>query len=198
MTWAEHGQPVRWWERGGNRGEAYEAALEARAAAGEYLHGEADFVEALGVRAVLDAGCGTGRVARELARRGLDVVGVDIDPEMLAVARRKAPDLDWRLGDLATIQLGRTFDAVLLAGNTMIFLAPGTEGAVLANLARHLRPGGLLIAGFQLFPGSLTVARYDALAAAAGLQLVERWATWDRQPWSSAAAYALQVHRRPA
>jgi len=198
MTWAEHGQPVRWWERGGNRGEAYEAALEARVAAGEYLHGEADFVEALGVRAVLDAGCGTGRVARELARRGLDVVGVDIDPEMLAVARRKAPDLDWRLGDLATIQLGRTFDAVLLAGNTMIFLAPGTEGAVLANLARHLRPGGLLIAGFQLFPGSLTVARYDALAAAAGLQLVERWATWDRQPWSSAAAYALQVHRRPA
>ncbi|HLI28978.1 MAG TPA: class I SAM-dependent methyltransferase [Chloroflexota bacterium] len=198
MTWAEHGQPVRWWERGGNRGEAYEAALEARVAAGEYLHGEADFVEALGVRAVLDAGCGTGRVARELARRGLDVVGVDIDPEMLAVARRKAPDLDWRLGDLATIQLGRTFDAVLLAGNTMIFLAPGTEGAVLANLARHLRPGGLLIAGFQLFPGSLTVARYDALAAAAGLQLVERWATWDRQPWSPAAAYALQVHRRPA
>lgn len=197
MTWVDHGQPVRWWERGGNRGEAYEAALEARAAAGQYLHGEADFVEALGVRAVLDAGCGTGRVARELARRGLEVVGVDIDPEMLATARRKAPHLDWRLGDLASIQLGRTFDAVLLAGNTMIFLDPGSEGAVLANLARHLRPGGLLIAGFQLFPGHLTVARYDTLAAAAGLEPLERWATWERAPWTPDADYALLIHRWP-
>jgi len=62
------------------------------------MHGEATFVEALGVRRVLDAGCGTGRVAIELARRGLDVVGVDADPGMLSAARAKAPELEWALG----------------------------------------------------------------------------------------------------
>src|SRR5688500_2195169 len=109
------------------RGDEYEARFEALAAAGQDPHGEATFVERLGVRSVLDAGCGTGRVARELARRGLDVVGVDVDPAMLETARRRAPDLDWRLGDLASIDLGRTFKAAVLAGNVMIFLTSGTE-----------------------------------------------------------------------
>jgi 2-polyprenyl-3-methyl-5-hydroxy-6-metoxy-1,4-benzoquinol methylase len=60
-------------------GEEYDAQFEVAAAAGKNVHGEADFVESYGVGSVLDAGCGTGRVGRELARRGLDVVGVDLD-----------------------------------------------------------------------------------------------------------------------
>jgi SAM-dependent methyltransferase len=174
----------------------YDAAFAARAAQGHDVHGEARFVEALGVRSVLDAGCGTGRVAIELAHRGLETVGVDVDPEMLAVARRKAPHLAWRLDDLATVNLGREFDAAVLAGNVMLFVAAGTEGAVVTNLVRHLRPNGLLVAGFQLLPGRLSLARYDALAAAAGCELVERWATWERDPWQPSADYAVSVHRR--
>jgi 2-polyprenyl-3-methyl-5-hydroxy-6-metoxy-1,4-benzoquinol methylase len=54
---------------------------------------------------VLDAGCGTGRIARELARRGLAVVGVDLDDVMLATARRKAPDIEWHTADLATVDV---------------------------------------------------------------------------------------------
>jgi SAM-dependent methyltransferase len=188
-------RPNRWLAGDGVRGDAYEARFEALAAAGHDPHGEATFVERLGVRSVLDAGCGTGRVARELARRGLDVVGVDIDPGMLETARRRAPRLDWRLGDLATIDLGRTFQAAVLAGNVMIFLTPGTEGAVVGNLAGHLAPDGLLVAGFQL-GGPLTLDRYDAVADAAGLELVERWATWDRDPWRPGGDYAVSVHRR--
>ena len=188
-------QPL--WERIGRDSEAYEAHFEAQAAAGRDVHGEAAFIEQVGARSVLDAGCGTGRVARELARRGLDVVGVDVDPAMLAVARRKAPGLDWRLGDLATIDLGRTFEAIVMAGNVMLFLAPGTERAVVANLARHLAPAGLLVAGFQLMFRHLTLAQYDGLAAAAGLELVERWATWDRRVWRPGGDYAVSVHRRP-
>ena len=72
-------------------GDAYDATYERRAAAGENVHGEADFVERFAPASVLDAGCGTGRVGRELARRGRDVVGVDLDPAMLATARQKAP-----------------------------------------------------------------------------------------------------------
>jgi len=165
------------------------------------MHGEATFVEALGVRSVLDAGCGTGRVAIELARRGLHVAGVDADPGMLSAARDKAPELEWILADLAGLDLRtadgrRRFDAVVMAGNVMIFVVPGTEGAVLEHVAVHVGPGGLVVAGFQLIPGRLTLERYDELAAAAGLSLAERWATWDRQPWTPGGDYAVSVHRK--
>jgi len=75
------------------RGDDYDARFTALAQTGQDVHGEAHFIASLGVSSVLDAGCGTGRVAIELARRGLDVVGVDLDAAMLAVARRKAPHL---------------------------------------------------------------------------------------------------------
>ncbi len=164
---------------------------------------------------VLDAGCGTGRVARELARRGIDVVGVDVDTAMLATARTKAPELTWIEHDLATLDLtalhlskvdhvhhrgsaiGVCFDVVVQAGNVMIFLTPGTEGAVLARLAAHLNPGGHLIAGFQLQQGRLDLATYDAYAAAADLELVARWSTWAGDPFVAGGAdYAVSVHRR--
>ena len=147
---------------------------------------------------VLDAGCGTGRVARELARRGVETVGVDLDDEMLLTARRKAPSLDWHRADLVDIDLNRVFDVVLLAGNVMIFLTPGTESMVVANLTRHLARDGALVAGFSLRPGQLDVEDYDRLVASAGLSLVERWSTWDREAWGAHAEYQVSIHRRPA
>jgi SAM-dependent methyltransferase len=185
----------RWLATRSVSGDAYDSTYERRAAAGENVHGEADFVERFAPASVLDAGCGTGRVGRELARRGIDVVGVDIDPEMLATARRKSPDVDWRVADLAALDISPSFDAIVMAGNVMIFLTPGTEGAVVANLARHLRPGGVLIAGFQLQPGRLSIARYDEVGGAAGLELAERWSTWDCGAWDASRDYAVSVHR---
>ncbi|MCA1683417.1 MAG: class I SAM-dependent methyltransferase [Actinobacteria bacterium] len=174
--------------------DEYDARYEGRAAAGENVHGEADLVMRFAPASVLDAGCGTGRVARELARRGVDVAGVDIDGDMLATARRKAPELPWHHADLASVDLGRVFDVILLAGNVMIFLAPGSEREVLANTARHLAPGGLLIAGFELQPGRLSVGRYDELAQCAGLVLKERWSTWERDAWVAHGNYVVSVH----
>ena len=173
----------RWLETRNVSGDSYDATYTRRAAAGEDVHGEANFVQRFAPSSVLDAGCGTGRVGRELARRGVDVVGIDIDPEMLGTARRTTPDLDWRLADLATVELSRAFDVVVLAGNVMIFLTPGTEGAVLAN---------------QLAPDRLPIARYDALAADAGLQPLERWSTWDGDAWTESSTYAVSVHQRPS
>ena len=160
------------------------------------MHGEADFVMRFKPGSVLDAGCGTGRVGRELARRGVDVVGVDIDPEMLDTARAKAPDVDWRVADLATVNLGRTFDAIVMAGNVMIYLTPGTEAAVVANMARHLTPGGVLFAGFQIMHGQMPLGEYDAATSSAGLTFVERWSTWDCEPWATIGNYAISVHQR--
>ena len=192
------------------RGPTYDERWQRLAAEGRNVHGEADFVEGLGPGSVLDAGCGTGRVAIELARRGIDVVGVDLDPSMLAVARGKAPHLAWVAGDLAVVDLGRSFDVVAMAGNVMIFLTPGTEAAVVANMARHVRAGGALVAGFQIppadsrssgsdlagsDPAAYDLAAYDGHCRAVGLGLGERWATWQREPFR-AGDYAVSVHRK--
>ncbi len=179
--------------------DQYDERWTALAASGEDVHGEASLVQGLvrGARArVLDAGCGTGRVAIELARRGYDTVGIDVDPALLDRARAKAPELAWVEGDLAQLPPEAApgpFAAAVLAGNVMIFVARGTEGAVLAHVATRLAPGGLVIAGFQL-SGQLPLAAYDTHARAAGLELVERWATWDRAPWSASGDYAVSVH----
>ena len=188
----------RWMNDDAPRGADYDRRFEVLAAQGQDMHGEATLVDSYGPASVLDAGCGTGRVAIELSRRGHVVVGVDQDPGMLAVAREKAPDLTWIEGDLAdqALSLGGPFKVALLAGNVLIFVAPGTEGAVLSNLARHLVDGGLLIAGYALQPGGFTLAEHDELVATAGLTLVDRWSTWDRQPFSPPGAYAVSVHRR--
>lgn len=156
---------------------------------------EADFVEGLGARSVLDAGCGTGRVAVELARRGVDVAGVDVDRGMIAQARKAAPNLSWVLADIATVDLGRTFEAVLMAGNVMIFLQRGTEEKVLRNMARHLAPKGYLVTGFYLSMGYLDLDEYDRLAREAGLVLTERYSGWRREPWQRDSKYAVSVHR---
>jgi hypothetical protein len=84
-----------------------------------------------------------------------------------------------------------------MAGNVMVFVQPGTHADVVAHVARHVAPGGRLVAGFQLQPGGYTLAEYDDHCAAAGLVLDERWATWDRQPFEpDGAGYAVSVHRR--
>jgi len=186
----------RWLAEAAGRSRTYDQRWEQMAAQGASVHGEADFVDRLHPRSVLDAGCGTGRVGIELARRGTDVVGVDLDPSMLAVARAKALGIRWLEGDLAAVELGRRFDVVVMAGNVMIFLARGTEAAVVANLARHLVPGGALVAGFSLEPSRLDLAAYDAFAAEAGLVPDGRWATWDLQPFTE-GDYAVSLHRLP-
>ncbi|MFJ4713554.1 class I SAM-dependent methyltransferase [Streptomyces sp. NPDC088785] len=198
----------RWQDlTGGTSGDAYAARFEALARAGEDMHGEAAFCSALvpaGAR-VLDAGCGTGRVMIRLAELGHDCVGVDLDDSMLDVARARAPRLPWFRTDLAAFDPARLgiaadFDLVVAAGNVMALLTPGTEPVVVERLAGALRPGGLLVAGFGLdaahlpVPPSLTLEEYDACCAAAGLDLVDRFATWDAAPFD-AGGYAVSVHR---
>jgi SAM-dependent methyltransferase len=191
--------PDRWQESDAPRGADYDRRWEHLAAAGEDIHGEAALVDAYGPGAVLDAGCGTGRVAIELRRRGHEVLGVDADPAMLEAARGKAPELDWRQADLGepSLDFGRTFDVVVMAGNVLIFVEPGTEGAVIANAARWLRPGGRLVTGYTVRAGGFGPVEHDRLATAAGLELEDRWSTWDRRPFSLHDAYAVSVHRRP-
>jgi SAM-dependent methyltransferase len=176
-------------------GNEYQARFDRLAASGASMHGEADLVAAWAPETVLDAGCGTGRVAIELHRRGIDVVGVDVDESMLATARDRAPELTWVRCDLALIDLDRTFDVVVMAGNVPLFTAPGTQPALVAGVARCVGERGVLVAGFGLGRG-YSVDEYDRDAAAAGLVLHERWATWGRAPFEPTSDYAVSVHRR--
>src|SRR4051794_41736868 len=88
---------------GADYAQRYAERFRAMAAQGDDVHGEASFVAGLvePPGRVLDAGCGTGRVAIRLAELGYAVVGVDLDVSMLREARHLAPGLDWRGGDPA-------------------------------------------------------------------------------------------------
>lgn len=150
---------------------------------------------------VLDAGCGTGRITVRLDELGYDVVGVDVDDTMLEVARSEAPGLDWRPGDLASFDLGERFDVVLLAGNIVPLLEPGTLGSACARLAAHLAPGGWLVCGFGTDAAHLPagcpatpLADVEAAMAAAGLVPAERFSGWGREPHAEAEGYVVTVH----
>jgi predicted TPR repeat methyltransferase len=194
---------TRWADSDGPTGEAYDDRFERLAKAGRDIHGEASFVAGYQPRTVLDAGCGTGRVAIELARRGIRTDGVDLDRRMLERAQAKSEAVSWYLADLAALELARPdgtparYHVVVAAGNVMIFLTPGTEAQVVERLAAHLVPGGLLVSGFQLLPGRHTLEDYEADVAAAGLVPYERYASWARDPWTADAGYVVAVHRRP-
>jgi len=176
--------------------EEYHARFARMEAAGQASHGEADLIEGYHPTSVLDAGCGMGRVAIELHHRGIEVVGADLDGDLLAYARADMPEIEWHHADLASMTLGRTFDVVAMPGNVMIFCRAEDRGRIVASLAGHLHPGGLLIAGFTVESdaGALSLDEYDDYCANAGLALVDRYATWERDPYGG-GNYAVSVHR---
>jgi ubiquinone/menaquinone biosynthesis C-methylase UbiE len=106
---------------------------------------------------VLDAGCGTGRIARYLADRGCTVRGVDLSPGMLAMARRDHPDLDVREGSLTDLPFrAHAFDGVLL-WFSLIHLPDDELPCALEEAARVVRPGGLVLVAFQVGDGIFDV-----------------------------------------
>ena len=186
---------------GADYARRYAERFAELAEAGEDVHGEAAFVTALvppGAR-VLDAGCGTGRVAARLADLGHEVVGVDVDEAMVGVARELRPDLHWAVSDLATLDLGvERFDAAVLAGNVVPFV--DDLAAAAERLVQHLVPGGLVVAGFGLDRGHLPrgtpvvpLPAYDAALAGAGLLLQARHGGWAGEPYDG-GGYAVSVH----
>lgn len=189
----------------------YDQAWAKMAVDGKDPHGEVAFVLRAAARigfslqSVLDAGCGTGRVAVELDRRGANAEGTDIDGAMLDAARQKAPHLRWHHGDLATLDLGKAFTVVVAAGNVILFVDPEHRPAAAAGMARHVAPGGVLIAGMQLSRPDgrhVPVAGWAEWIRLSGLVEVERWATWDEDQFfgnesEKPSDYVVTVSQRP-
>jgi SAM-dependent methyltransferase len=173
-------------------GKKYQARFDALAERGVDVHGEAALIKTFDPGSVLDAGCGTGRVAIELSRQGIEVIGVDKDASMIAEARRIAPDLTWLQQDLSTLDLGRTFDVVALAGNVPLFCPEGSRAELVRCCAVHIGAEGVLIAGFELGRG-YGLDEYDQACAAAGITISTRWSTWDGRPFKEESGYAVSI-----
>ncbi|UOY00599.1 class I SAM-dependent methyltransferase [Blastococcus sp. PRF04-17] len=171
------------------------------AAQGMDVVGEARLVDAMLARGsrVLDAGCGEGRIGGHLASVGHEVVGVDVDPVLIAAAERDRPRARWLVGDLAELDLpGRgisePFDVIVCAGNVMTFLAPSTRRPVLRRMRAHVRDDGRAAIGF----GAGRDYPFDEFLADAG---DAGWApdlllsTWDLRPFTPESDFLVAVLR---
>lgn len=99
---------------------------------------------------VLDAGCGTGRLTMALAKAGLDVTGFDLSPEMLeravSLSEAEGLDIEWILGDVRAMQLGRTFRLILMTGHGFQHMLTDQHiGDFLDRMREHLLDDGYLV-----------------------------------------------------
>ena len=197
------GAPTRWeTDTDDNHSTWYIERFRKMAADGADLEGEARLIDAMvptGSR-ILDAGCGPGRVAAALHRRGHVVVGVDADPALIAAAEVDHPGPTYAVADLADFDLKAAgeerFAAAVLAGNVVAFVAPDTEADVLRHVAAHVVDDGFVAVGFHI--SKLPLEAFEQAVADAGLAVEHRFATWDLKAWHPDADFVVAILRRPS
>ncbi|MFE5580092.1 class I SAM-dependent DNA methyltransferase [Kitasatospora sp. NPDC056531] len=99
---------------------------------------------------VADLGCGPGHVAGWLAEQGAGVVGVDLSPRMVELARREQPKAEFRTGDLLALPAADGEFAAAVALYSVIHLEPEELLPAFVEVRRVLRPGGVLLVSFHL------------------------------------------------
>jgi SAM-dependent methyltransferase len=148
---------------------------------------------------ILDAGCGTGRIGGYLAEAGHTVVGVDVDPVLVAAAEEDHPGPRWLVDDLAGLDLPargipEPFDAIVCPGNVMTFLAPSTRVEVLRRLRAHVTPSGRAVIGFGAGRGYPFDEFLDD-ARTAGWTPDLLLATWDLRPFRPESDFLVAILR---
>ncbi len=98
---------------------------------------------------VLDVGCGPGRITAYLHEQGIDISGVDLAPEMIAIARRTHPDLTFEVGSMTELTLPEGELGGIVAWYSLFYIPPEHQPDVLARLYRALVPGGHLMLAWQ-------------------------------------------------
>lgn len=120
------------------------------------------FIEAVRTSAdvrVLDAGCGTGRMSRYVADRGCRVEGVDLSPNMVAMARRDHDDLVFTVGSLTDLPYPDDQFAGVMLWYSIIHTPPSGQQQIFDEVAQVLRPGGYVLVGFQAGEGTRDVSQ---------------------------------------
>lgn len=118
-------------------------------------------------RTVLHLGCGGGHLDSHL-KRHFAITGVDRSPAMLALARRLNPGVAYVEGDLRTVRLGRTFDAVMAADSMDYMLSEDDLRAAFRTAFEHLRPGGVYVTYAEFTPERFRQHRTKATTHARG------------------------------
>jgi SAM-dependent methyltransferase len=104
-----------------------------------------------GARTLLDVACGTGAHLEHLP--GYELEGLDLDPEMLAVARERLPAVTFHQADMADFDLGKRFDAVVCMFSSIGYVKTEERlRTAAAAFGRHLEPGGVLVVEPWLSP----------------------------------------------
>lgn len=176
-----------------------------------------DFLEPLASSGALELAIGTGRIAVPLAARGIRVSGIDLSPDMVAQLRRKTDEIRVAIGDMSTTKVEGTFSLVYLVANSILNVTrQDGQAAVFANACTHLVSGGCFVAEtvvpntrrlvshhFSLIDGewrrlsipfrSVSPAELDLMARLAGMELRERWADWDRSPFTAESRKHVSV-----
>lgn len=110
----------------------------------------AELVREAGGGPVADVGCGPGHVTRRLNDLGADAFGIDLSPEMIAIARRDHPELRFEVGTMTDLDLPDHSVAGVLAFWSVIHIPDHSVPGVFAQFSRVLRPGGPLLVGFHV------------------------------------------------
>jgi SAM-dependent methyltransferase len=130
--------------------ERFRSELTARPLDRAMLAGFAELVQAAGAGPVADIGCGTGRVTAHLNGLGLPVFGVDLSPQMVAVARQAHPGLRFEVGSMLALDLPDGTLGGILAWYSIIHIPQERLPEVFAEFHRVLAPGGHLQLAFQV------------------------------------------------
>jgi len=128
----------------------------------------AEYVLTAGGGAVVELGCGPGRITAHLRDLGLDVFGSDMSPVMIGLARAEHPGLRFEVGSMDAIDLADGELAGIVSWYSVIHALPGELPAYFAEFGRVLAPGGHLLLGF-FESGGGPVAEFDHKVAPAFL-----------------------------
>ncbi|WP_343957511.1 class I SAM-dependent methyltransferase [Yaniella flava] len=182
--------------------QRYAQRWERMEAEGFDIDGEARAIDAIAQResTILDAGSGNGRLAGYLAHAGHNVMGIDLDPHLVEVANTKYPQAHFEVADLADFALDdragglKRFDIIVSAGNVQTFLAEWERVPALKNVAKHMHAASRFLTGFQLARG-YSHQQFSQDAEVAGLEVFQRFGTWQFEPFVEDGEFLLAVLR---
>ena len=195
-------EPSRWSlmiQQDPDHSRRYIERFKIMAMNGHDLLGEARTVDAMSPRGakILDAGCGPGRLDGYLHAQGHTVVGIDVDPALIAAAEEDYPGPRYVVGDLAEMDLTEhgiedKFDVIVSAGNVIGFLAPSTRVEVLRRFGTHLADEGRAIIGFGAGRG-YEFSDFFADVETAGLRLDLALESWDLRPFTAESTFLVAI-----